>query len=248
MPSLRLALLLIVAFPAGLPAQAETDRDRSQPRLEAKPPFEAPSVLGARERGEKGPASDGAAMRPLSPSEESPTATAGKERTKRPLPPAGREPSHALAPPGSQATSGSRSGGLQSVSTVVGSLAVVLGLFFIVAWLLRRAAPGTFGLLPKDVLEVLGRSPLAARQQVHLIRLGSKLVLISVTPAGVEALSEITEPEEVDRLTGLCRQVQPGSATTAFRNVLDQFSGERRRTSVRSGKARVVREEETLDG
>jgi flagellar biogenesis protein FliO len=78
--------------------------------------------------------------------------------------------------------------------------------------------------LTGEVFEVLGRAPLAARQQVHLVRLGAKLVLLSVSPAGVEALSEVTDPDEVIRLAGLCQRVRPDSATAAFRQVFQRFS------------------------
>ena len=104
---------------------------------------------------------------------------------------------------------------------------MVLGLFFIVAWSMRRTTPGSCSILPAEVVEVLGRAPLTSRQQVHLIRLGSKLVLVCVAPEGVEALGEITDPVEVDRLAGMCRQSQPNSATTLFRQTLRQFNGSR---------------------
>ena len=58
--------------------------------------------------------------------------------------------------------------------TTFGSLAVVLGLFFLVAWVMRRNLPARSGALPGDVLEVLGRSTLAGKHQLHLIRLGDK--------------------------------------------------------------------------
>ena len=61
-------------------------------------------------------------------------------------------------------------------------------------------------LLPTEVVEVLGRAPLAGRQQMHLLRCGNKLLLVSVTPTGAETLTEVTDPVEVDRLSGLCRQ------------------------------------------
>ena len=54
-----------------------------------------------------------------------------------------------------------------------------------------------------------GRAPLAGRQHVHLLRCGSKLLLVSVTPGGAETLTEVTDPAEVDRLAGLCRQAHP---------------------------------------
>ena len=128
-----------------------------------------------------------------------------------------------LSPAGE--TSSNRKGKLPSVVTVAGSLAVVLGIFFLVAWGMRRAAPAGSSLLPGEVLEVLGRAPLAQRQQVSLVRCGKKLLLVSTTPTGAETLTEITEPEEVDRLAGLCLQGRPDSATVAFRNVLQQFTG-----------------------
>jgi flagellar biogenesis protein FliO len=116
--------------------------------------------------------------------------------------------------------------GWRGVATLGGSLAVVLGLFFVVAWVMRRTASGTPALLPSEVVEVLGRAALAGRQQVHLIRLGAKLVLVSVSPTGIETLSEVTEADEVQRLVGLCRRNHASSATAVFRRVFEQFSGE----------------------
>jgi flagellar biogenesis protein FliO len=138
-----------------------------------------------------------------------------------------------LAPPGRSVRGGNpgKAGarpGLPSLVSVGSSLALVLGLFFIVAWLMRRTTPGNYPILPGEVVEILGRAPLTARQQVHLLRLGGKLVLICVTPDGVEALSEVVDPAEVDRLAGICRQSQPNSSTALFRQTLQQFTGSRR--------------------
>ena len=96
---------------------------------------------------------------------------------------------------------------------VLGSLAIVLGLFFALVWFMRRGLPKGSRVLPSEVVEVLGRAPLAARQQMHLVRFGHKLLLVSVT----------AEPAEVDRLAGICQQAQPNSATHAFRQVFRQF-------------------------
>ena len=49
-------------------------------------------------------------------------------------------------------------------------LALVLGLFFLVVWALRRASPNSSATLPGEVLETLGRAPLANRQQVLMLR------------------------------------------------------------------------------
>lgn len=112
---------------------------------------------------------------------------------------------------------------LPSLTTVFGSLAAVLGAFFMLAWLMKRGMPKNMGMLPPEVVEVLGRAPLAQRQFVHLVRCGNRLLLVSVSPAGAETLSEITDPIEVDRLTGICAQQRGDSVSTSFRQVLNQF-------------------------
>lgn len=154
---------------------------------------------------------------------QSPAATPGYVPAT-PLPPR-KTASPSTSAPGSSLTQApAKPGSASSLVTLGGSLAVVLGLFLIVAWLLKKATPGNSALLPKEVFEVLGRAPLASRQQVHLVRCGRKLLLLSASPAGLETLAEIDDPAEVDRLAGLCAQLHPGSATAAFRHVFQQFS------------------------
>jgi flagellar biogenesis protein FliO len=128
-----------------------------------------------------------------------------------------------LAPP--DATEGRRLPQFPGASpaTILGSLGAVVGLFLIVAWVMRRGAPKGSGLLPREVVEVLGRTALVGRQQLQLLRLGSKLVLVSVSPTAVESVAEVTDPAEVDRLTGLCYQGHPHSATASFRQVIQSF-------------------------
>lgn len=113
---------------------------------------------------------------------------------------------------------------LRPLLTAAASLGMVLGLFFIAAWALRRTLPAAHGRLPAEVFEVLGRAPLAGRQQVFLARLGNKLLLICLAPSGPCTLGEIDQPEEVERLTGLCAQFQPHSSTAAFKQALAEAS------------------------
>ena len=67
---------------------------------------------------------------------------------------------------------------------LAGSLALVLGIFFLVVWLFRRALPQGRGVLPPEAFEVLGRAALANRQQAQLLRCGNKLLLVCVGAAG----------------------------------------------------------------
>ena len=110
---------------------------------------------------------------------------------------------------------------------IFGSLGIVLGLFFAVAWLMRRGMPSGAKLLPSEVVEVLGRTPLAGRQQAHLIRCGNKMLLVALTADSATTLSEITDPLEVDRIAGLCRESHPHSSSQAFRQIFQQFAREK---------------------
>jgi len=113
-----------------------------------------------------------------------------------------------------------------AIGTVVGSLAIVLGLFVVLAWCSRRLTPAGAAQLPKEVLELLGRAPLNSRQQVQLVRIGNKLLLVASTPTGTETLTEITDAAEVERLASLCRRGQPASASGSFTQVMSQLTRE----------------------
>ncbi|MGE0606135.1 MAG: FliO/MopB family protein [Pirellulales bacterium] len=141
------------------------------------------------------------------------------------LSPRRTEPALPLARPGSKSANRAP-GGISAFATTLASLMLVLALFMGAAWVLRRGLPKGASALPSEVVEVLGRSPLPGKQQMHLIRCGNKLLLVWSTVHGVQTLTEITDPVEVDRLSSACREAQPGSASSAFRQVFQQLSKE----------------------
>jgi len=171
----------------------------------------------------------------------SPTAPPTHEQPALHLLPSRKTDANALRPGAREATASARVGGLGSLLTMGASLVLVLGLFLIVAWLLRRATPGNVAVLPKEVFEILGRAPLASRHQVHMVRCGRKLLLLSASPGGIETLAEIDDPAEVDRLAGLCVQAQPGSASMVFRQVFQQFSAAGDRGGEVAARPREIR-------
>jgi flagellar biogenesis protein FliO len=115
---------------------------------------------------------------------------------------------------------------LESLSTAGAGLAVVVGLFLICMWMLRRGGPKPNGALPTDAFAVLGRAPLTPQSFAHLLRVGNKLVLVAMTPSGVQPLTEVTDPMEVDRLTGLCASGRGHGPAAEFQQVLAQLSRE----------------------
>lgn len=152
-----------------------------------------------------------------------------------------------------KSSTGSRT--LGAIASVVASLAVVLGLFFVVAWFMRRGMPNSARRLPAEVVEVLGRTPLAGRQQMHLLRFGNKLLLVCMSASGVDTIGEITDALEIDRLAGLCAAQETTSASTTFKQIFGQMAAAKstdrtaltldvvskpRRSSVVAGEGRDV--------
>jgi len=217
------------------PARIDSPPSRplvSEPSLTPAPSAGGGSIPPARSENGVAPAGYQQNAEAASRSAESAGTVQGRALTSTsadsgsvPLGPADDKPSVALASPDRETASrDGRFGTLDSALTMISGLGIVLAIFLLVAWGLRRANPKAMGVLPQQVVEVLGRAPLAGRQQVYMIRCGAKLVLVSVTPDGAEPLTEITDPFEVDRLAGLCEQSRPTSSTATFRRVLNQYA------------------------
>ncbi len=81
----------------------------------------------------------------------------------------------------------------------LGALAVVAGLILAVRWFLRRwGASGPAG--QAGPMEVLARASVAPRQQLLLVRLGKRLVLIGASGGAMTTLAEVSDQAEVDEL------------------------------------------------
>jgi flagellar biogenesis protein FliO len=114
----------------------------------------------------------------------------------------------------------------KSLSKAGGGLAIVLALFLLCMWLLRGNTAKTGGVLPSEAFAVLGRAPLTAQSFAQLLRLGNKLVLVAVAADSAHPLAEVTDPEEVDRIAGLCAKNAPHGPSAEFQQVLEQLSRE----------------------
>jgi flagellar biogenesis protein FliO len=115
---------------------------------------------------------------------------------------------------------------MESFTTAGAGLAIVVGLFLVCAWMMRRAGPKPTTPLPSEAVAVLGRVPLAARNFAHLLQVGNKLVLVAITPDGVAPITEITDPIEVQRMLGLCVGNRKQSTSAEFHDVLEQLAKE----------------------
>lgn len=91
-------------------------------------------------------------------------------------------------------------------------LVMVMALVFALAWALKKIAP-RFGVAPVGSLRVVGRAALSPKNQLVLVEVGKRLVLVGVSPDRVERITEITESIEVAGLTGKLRV--PGQADSS---------------------------------
>ena len=108
--------------------------------------------------------------------------------------------------------------------TVTSSLAVVLGLFAALIWVARKYGSKSMGggSIPSEVLQNLGSTAIDPRTRISMIRLGSKILVVAQTATGMEPLSEITDPDEVRRLTALC----VGDSKAQFASTLESIKEE----------------------
>ncbi len=94
------------------------------------------------------------------------------------------------------------------------SLGLIVGTIVLVGRGLKRYGIQGTQALPISALEVLGRQTIEPKVAVHLVRCGSRILVLGVGSDGVRTLSEIDDPEEVERLTNACRNPSKDEART----------------------------------
>lgn len=104
--------------------------------------------------------------------------------------------------------------------TTGANLALVLALIVLAARLLRGRAGLVNGKVPLELVEVLGRSYLDAKQTLYVVRWENRLLLIGSGPEGPRTLAELSDPDAVERATDLCRQARCGTLTATVRDAL----------------------------
>ena len=105
-------------------------------------------------------------------------------------------------------------------STIWPLLAVVVAIVIGSRWLKTHSSVAVRG-LPSEAFDVLGRRAIDQRTSVVMARCGSRLLVLSLSSNGLQTLSEITDPVEVDCLAGLCRMTQRDqSLAETFRAML----------------------------
>ena len=111
-------------------------------------------------------------------------------------------------------------------SATLWPLLFVVGLIVLAAQWWKARTPSTPRGLPVEAFELLGRKAIDQRTSVVLARCGSRLLLLNLSPQGLQTLAEITDPVEIDCLAGLCRATQRDqSLAETFRALLPKTNG-----------------------
>lgn len=96
-----------------------------------------------------------------------------------------------VVPPVSGLSSGM---GGQLLQLVLGLLLVV-GMIFVLAWLMRRVQRA--GPVGNQVIELVGSRALGPRDRLVLVQVGNEQVLLGVSPGSITALHVMNEPVQV---------------------------------------------------
>jgi flagellar biogenesis protein FliO len=109
------------------------------------------------------------------------------------------------------------------LTRVGAALAAVIVLIFILRWLGKAFFPSAASRGQTRVVEVLSRSALAPKQQVMLLRVGRRLIVVGDSGTQMNTLCEISDPDEVAGLVGQLRE-EKTAAAAAFTSLFGRFS------------------------
>lgn len=92
-----------------------------------------------------------------------------------------------------------------------------VGVAVVLWWIVNRLRSGRLRgprMLPEGVVISLGKGSIGAGQFVQLIRIGSRVLVVTPGADGLRTLSEIADPQEVERIVSLC--LRPDHATSGI--------------------------------
>lgn len=98
------------------------------------------------------------------------------------------------------------------------SIVLAISISLLALYVLRMKPGQRRGGLPDDVVSMLGQVPFGPNQRLQLVRLGSKLLLITTSQNGSHTLGEITDPEEVLQIEAICRNGKFDTIGQTLRN------------------------------
>ena len=116
-------------------------------------------------------------------------------------------------------------GGPAWVVQTVSALGAVLGLILVGRYALVAASRrgGSGGI---SAVEVLGRKSVGARQNVVLIRIGHRVLVVGDSSGGLRTLADLDDPEEVSAVLASTASGGSSSITRGFNDLVSRFTSE----------------------
>lgn len=108
----------------------------------------------------------------------------------------------------------------------VGALALVIVLLLAMRIALRRFGGPLTGGRPSGVLQVLSRFPVGRGQNLVLLQMARRIILVHQTKAGMTPLSEVSDPDEVAQLLA---RIEAGSSEKQrgrFQSILGKLTSD----------------------
>ena len=91
------------------------------------------------------------------------------------------------------------------LTRVFSALAIVIALILVLRWIYRRLSSGIGGHRPSQAVRVLGRNVISPRQQVLVLQVGRRVVVVGDSGQQMNPLCEITDAAEVAELVAQLR-------------------------------------------
>ena len=107
-----------------------------------------------------------------------------------------------------------------SLGSFITASVVVVGLLGGGLWALRRFGRNSRFLGGKGPIRLLGRSAIGARQEILLVEVGPRVLVVGSTKEGLSSLGEISNPDEVAVLRADLPGRREESQRTAFQETL----------------------------
>jgi flagellar protein FliO/FliZ len=99
---------------------------------------------------------------------------------------------------------------------VVMSLALVLGLIFVLRWASQRLFGKTVAGRASRAVQVLSRNVISPKQQLLVVQVGRRLVVVGDSGQQMNPLCEITDPDEITALVGQLHEEKRESTGNPF--------------------------------
>lgn len=126
---------------------------------------------------------------------------------------------------GSDAAGSDDSGSGDWIGTTLLSLALVVGLIFAAFVAIKRWGPSSIAGGRGGAVRVLARCPLSPKQQVAVIQVARRLLLVGVTSQQISLLAEVSDEDEMDELLAACSSGK-SALGEGFSQLLGRHRGE----------------------